>query len=145
MFPEFENQFLESLVFSLKKRRKSLAHKNVTIRCDKVYETTEGLRTEIAEVVLDDSIAPNRSAALRLNVWPNRWVWVDARKYEKKGLAWSWSFEGRLQGNCSARDLVETAEESFLFSRYADPSPTISEINKYWHAILATGPKLVGG
>ena len=52
------------------------------------------------------------SVSLRLAVWDDRWVWVDARRSSKSGWVWESTTEGRFVSAGGARDLVAHAEET---------------------------------
>lgn len=79
-------------------------------------------------------------AALRLLVWPDRWVWVDCRRSTKVGWAWACTIEGRFLARGGARTLIEKVEETLLATRSGDQVP--ERVARVWSSYLATGPRL---
>jgi len=140
MFPTFENEFLNSVVYSLRKRHKSLKHKLHSITCNKVYEVYED-NTKLEKLELDfrESRTYN-GMTCRLFVWPDRWVWVDARKATKKGWEWEWTFEGRLLGGYGGRELISAIEEALFESTDENFKPIMFEVKEIWRPLLAKGP-----
>ena len=140
MFPKFENEFLNYVAFSLSKRHKSLKHKLHSISCDKVYEVNEdNEKLEKLELHLRDSRSSN-GMQCRLFVWPDRWIWIDARKGAKKGWEWEWTFEGRLLGEFGGRELISAVEKALFDSIDEHFKPVMSEVEEIWRPLLAKGP-----
>jgi hypothetical protein len=136
--PRFEDEFLESVAFAFRKRRKSLKHRASNVDFAKVYErmASEKLaRLEIDLLKYDD-------ATIRLWAWPDRQIWLDARRPAKKGWAWSWTYEGRLLGERSAPDIIAALEETFDMLYQMD-STRVSVLDRPWVKLLAKGPRPV--
>jgi hypothetical protein len=135
-FPKFESEFLEELAIAFRKRRKALSHRLQSAECAKVYELAEGKKMERLEIYL-----PYFDwAILRLHAWPDRMIWVDARQSAKKGWAWSWTQDGRLLGDCSARDVIGALEDTIGPLQQMDSSRT-RELCASWSHLLAKGPR----
>ena len=137
-FPRFDSEFLEGLAFAFRKRRKALSHRAQSAEYAKVYELIEGEKTERLEIHL-----PYFDwGLLRLHAWPDRQIWLDARRSAKKGWAWKWTYDGRLLGNCAASDVIKALEDTL------DPLPRMDssrthELSGPWSRLLATGPREV--
>jgi hypothetical protein len=129
-----KSAFLTDTLAALSKRRKALRHKLRHISVERVLERTEGNEWEKLEVSCE-ALGPR----LRLFVWQDRWVFVDARTPTKEGWAWEFTTQGRLVGGVEARALVAaleaTIEASFLESSAA--------LERVWTPLLATGPRPV--
>lgn len=136
--PRFDSEFLEELALAFRKRRKALRHKATGAGYAKVYERIGDEKVERLEIHLPK----HDGALLRLHAWPDRMIWLDARRSAKTGWAWSWTKEGRLLGTCSAVDAVQTLEATFdhLFEMTA---AQVDELSEPWNALLAGGPRLV--
>lgn len=137
--PQFESDFLNDVAFSFKKRRKSLKHRCAQIAFGKVYEIENNQETERLELKLQ-ARSSSKGERLRLHAWPDRWIWVDARKGAKKGWEWEWTFDGRLLGAFTGRDLIAAVEESLAFSFYSDTAPQSYDVSNIWQPLLAKGP-----
>jgi hypothetical protein len=94
-----------------------------------------------SEQVADLEIAVKMGAvSVRVLLWADRWVWVDARQYgtrRKGGWVWSKTLEGRFVASGGAGVLVATLEASM--SLYAAQPAT--EIARIWERHLAVGPQ----
>lgn len=134
--PPFDDEFLESTAVSLRKRTKALGHLVPHVDISKVYDAGT-VRRERLEVSLSGYQSNNPT--LRMHVWPDRWVWVDARELSKRGWVWAWTYEGRLLGDRSGRDLVATLENSYHGLSNMDGTRT-HELTALWKPLLARGP-----
>lgn len=81
-------------------------------------------------------------ATTRLNIWDDRWVWIDAREASESGWIWSWTSDGRLAGECSARDLIDAMVETVDLSCHMTQDD-ICLFDKIWRGHLAKGPDLL--
>ncbi len=135
--PRFQDAFLENLAFAFRKRRKALTHQ-VRVEFAKVYEAAGSKETERLEV----SVLRYDDAWLRLHAWPNRQIWLDARRREKTGPRWSWSFEGRLLDERLAPEVVKALEETIALLFEMD-APRTHVLNGPWARLLAQGPRAV--
>lgn len=136
--PSFASEFLEDIAEAFRKRRKSLSHRVSRAECHKVYELVDGKKTERLEVYLQDGTRP-RGALLRMHVWPDRLVWLDARIATKAGWAWAWTYEGRLLGNHTGRDVIIALEECIDLLPRMEGS-RIGELDGPWKHLVAKGP-----
>jgi hypothetical protein len=134
----FDDEFLQSVAEAFRRRRKALNHRASRADCQKVYEVSESSRTERLEIYLEDGTR-QRGALLRLHAWPDRWIWVDARRSTKTGWAWEWTYEGRLLGKHAGQDVVEALEKTYDLLPSMDAALT-QELVKPWKRLLAKGP-----
>lgn len=136
--PRFDSEFLEALALAFRKRRKALRHKARGAGYAKIYERVGDEKMERLEIHLPKY----DGALLRLHAWPDRKIWLDARRSAKKGWAWSWTKEGRLLGTWSAAEAMQILEATFdrLYEMTADH---VDELSEPWNALLADGPRLV--
>lgn len=129
----FDSPFLVGVLAAVAKRRKAIRHKVRSIAVERVLERTHAQEHEKLEIVSEVG-----RARLRLFVWDDRWVFVDARAPTKRdGWAWEFSYEGRLVGD-DARALICAFEESI------DAAHTQSgeAMERVWKPLLAAGPRL---
>jgi hypothetical protein len=52
-----------------------------------------------------------RSVIARVHVWPDRWVWIDARHSVRGGWRWQFTTQGRFVSAGGARALVANVEK----------------------------------
>lgn len=130
------------LLEALRRRSRALRHKFHIAEWERVaieQGSGEAASEERVDVFLQRLRSAN-SLQLRLSFWPDRWTWVDARERAKTGWGREWSFEGRLSGKHSGRDLVEALEKtSSIFA-----TSTIVEqahLDEIWEPLLLVGPK----
>lgn len=128
-----KSPFLAGVLAALAKRRRAIRHKVRKIAVDKLRErisADEHEKLEISSVV--------GTAQLRLFVWDDRWVFVDARIPTKSdGWSWEFSYEGRLVGD-EARALIEAFEDSIE----AAAMQSGERLELVWKPLLAGGPHL---
>jgi len=136
--PPFENEFIEVVAQNFRKRLKSLRHSVSTpIEVDKVYREVGGDNVETLELNLSGR---RDRPKLRMVVWHNRFVSLDARIWSKRnGWLWEWTFDGRLSGDKSGIDLVQAIETTLARLPDMDKTRT-SELTAIWSALLARGP-----
>jgi len=136
--PSSENEFLASVLASMKKRQKAIKYKTTAMTCDKVIETHDSVRKEKLETSFRWM-----KRDLRAFVWEDRWVWVDFRSASKRGWLWEWTFEGRLLPRHDGRVLVDALEKT-LDAAPSDDAGDVSVFGAIWRTLLAQGPKPVG-
>ena len=124
--------FLAGVLAALAKRRKAIRHKVRSISVEKVLERTSADEREKLEI--SSSVG---AARLRLFVWEDRWVFIDARTPTKaSGWAWEFNYQGRLLGD-EAHALIHAFEQSI-------DAATIQSgeaLGGVWKPLLATGPR----
>jgi hypothetical protein len=125
--------FLAEVLASLAKRRKAIRHKARSITVEKVRERANAEEREKLEISAEVG-----AARLRLFVWDDRWVFIDARAPTKRsGWAWEFSYEGRMVGD-EARALIGAFEQS-IEATTTQPAETLAGV---WKPLLASGPRL---
>ena len=136
-----ENDFAQMVIGAFRKRSKALSRRGSTVECTPVKEIVDGQESKLGRT--DVTIAYRIEGArieLRLHVWADRWVWVDARRGSKTGWVWEFTDEGRFVSPGGAQDLVRRAEDTIDASYLSavDVSPAMSKI---WSKHLARGPR----
>ena len=128
-----KSQFLAAVLATLAKRRKAIRHKTRHIAADRVLERMSAEEHEKLEVTSDVGMA-----RLRLFVWDDRWVFIDART-PTKNSGWEWEFtcQGRLIGE-EAAALIRAFEASVD----AAASQSSEALQRVWKPLLASGPRL---
>ena len=138
--PNFNSQFLNECVKSFSKVRKSLKHSSQELKINKIIEVREVDEFEKIELVIRASLSRN-GIRVRLHVWDDRWIWIDARKSVKNGWEWEHNIEGRLSGHVTERDLMKTLK-TFYKETFLYVSETAQAMfDNHWKAIVAQGPK----
>ena len=129
-----KSEFLADTLRCLAKRRKAIRHKVRDIAVEKVLERTGRGEREKLEIACT-------GPALRLFVWDDRWVFIDARTLVKdKGWTWEFTDQGRLVGGADGRGLVAALEETIE----AVSSQSSAALKQIWKPLLASGPRLIG-
>lgn len=100
----------------------------------KVYELVDREKVERLEI---DLLSVGKTS-LRLHAWPDRLIWLDARRPTKKGWTWSWTYEGRLLA--STVDVIASMELSLDLLAGMETSRT-GELDQLWVRLLARGPR----
>lgn len=135
VLPVFEDEFLKALVESFRRRRKALSHKSSAIQVEKVREVEGNQETEKLEITLENY----DNISVRLHVWADRWMWLDARKGSKCGWIWTWQEEGWPLRPSNCREIVEALEGTHDLAFGMEPTRT-HEFSALWNSILARGP-----
>lgn len=139
--PRFENEFLEEVAESLRKRRKAISHQASRIDGQKAYETVGSAKEEKFEIYLDKT-SSRKGPRLKVSVWADRWILVDAREPSGKGVKgwlWEWTADGRLIGGLSGKEIVRALEES-ISALYAMDKGRVQKFDEIWRHILTRGP-----
>ena len=142
MIPTFETTFLSEIGESIRRRQKALKHKTFGMKCERAWESSEGLKREKLELTLS---GPPRSkdAQLRFFAWSDRWIWADAREGGTPGWKWEWTVEGSVLGNVTGRDVVNAVESSYSASPFLSDRNFKGEINAIWKPLLKAKLSLV--
>lgn len=127
--------FLADILLSLAKRRKAIRHQVRNIAAEKVKERAEGVEREKLEITCE---IDGRGTSLRMFVWEDRWILVDARRpIKKEGWAWVYTSEGRT--TVDGRTIVEGLEASIE----AASLQSVETFERVWQPMIATGPRPV--
>jgi hypothetical protein len=139
--PPFRDEFLELMAVSFRKRSKAISHMTAaTVEVDKVYREVESHQHETLEFNLWNRTG---DPTLKIIVWHDRWVWLDARAGSKRdGWLWEWNFNGRLLGDKSGKDFVEAAEKT-IWGLHSAKKGLTDHLNTAWSPLLARGPKAI--
>lgn len=132
----FKSAFLTDVLLALAKTRKAIRHKVRQLAVEKVLEHTDGDHHEKLEICCEVGAREK----IRLFLWDDRWVFVDARTPTKdSGWKWEFTHQGRLGGGSVGRALVQAFEQSIEAA--ADQSA--DGLGRVWMPLLASGPRLV--
>ena len=141
--PAEGEDFAADAVASLAKRAKAIRHSGAKLEWRDVVEIEDGVESEVARVDVEISHETFTGLIrLRLKVWGDRWVCVDAGFLQKRRWAWESALQGRFVGQDGGRGLVRMIEETMSVSRSAD-SAVPNLIEEVWEKSLAKGPKVV--
>jgi hypothetical protein len=136
-----EDDFADAVLLAFRKRGRALSRGGATVECTPVKEIVDGRASGIGRT--DVSIAHRGTrASIRLVVWGDRWVWVDARRYSKVGWVWKCRSEGWFVSQDGAPAVVAHVEETLSACRLptAEVPGAISEI---WAKCLSVGLRSV--
>jgi len=130
-----KSAFLAGTLAALGKRRRAIRHKVSSIAVEKVLERTSTDEHDKLEI-----FATVGAARLRLFVWDDRRVFIDARTPTKtSGWAWEFSYQGRMAVS-EPRFLIEAFEQSID----AVAAQSGDALDGVWKPLLATGPRPAG-
>ena len=138
--PRFEDQQLEQISDSLRRRRRALRNKTRSINLDRVIESEGGCRTEKLELTVEPLVP--RRAYVRVFLWADRFIWVDARQPSKNGWRFSWSKEGQLVGR--KRGQLQKTIEQTIDELAGDPTRVDATLEELWAPIISTGLRSIG-
>jgi len=83
-----------------------------------------------------------RSVIVRTHVWPDRWVWIDARHSVHGGWRWQFTTQGRFVDPGGARALVTHVEKMLRTAqRPADEVP--EAMYAIWQGSLTSGHRRI--
>jgi hypothetical protein len=80
-----------------------------------------------------------RSVLLRLHVWPDHWIWVDARHSVRGGWRWEFTTEGRFLPAPGPRALCVRIEQ-MLRAAHLTAARVPDAMRHIWEHTLASGP-----
>ena len=126
--------FLVEVLGALSNRRKAIRYRLRRVSAEKVLERTDSQEREKVEITCE-----GHGQKLRLFLWDDRWVFIDARMPSKRGWAWEFTYQGRLIGAADARSLVGALEQSIDASTLGDTAA----LERVWRPLLAAGPRPV--
>jgi hypothetical protein len=138
-----EVDFSSAVLEAFQKRQRAFSRRGAPVECTPVKEIVDGRESEIGRTDVRIEFRVDRARiTLRLQVWGDRWVWVDARRSAKFGWVWESTSEGRFVSPGGARDLVAHVEETLSAAHLpiADVPRAISAI---WSRCLAVGLRSV--
>jgi hypothetical protein len=135
--PPVPEDFIEEVIHALKKRSKSIKHSGGVLQIEKVKEIENGVESSVGRM---DITIQLRKAQMRLIVWGDRWVWLDARQKSKSGWVWEATSQGRLLGEHPAKLLVTKIQETISAAQSFNPGVP-SQIEQIWKVHLAVGPR----
>jgi hypothetical protein len=138
--PADDNDFVSEFAFALHKRAKAIKHRGVKIESQRVKEIKNGVESPIARLDVKLTYRIEQRVTLTVAVWPDRWIWVDARRSSKRGWLWASTLEGRFLARAGAPDLVRHIEAT-LDASHGPHDHVPHKIAAVWAGSLAHGPR----
>lgn len=132
-FPNFDSDFLSNIVFSVKKRSKSIKHKTSSYSLQKVIEKDGQKEYEKLEIDIDVLYT-----SVRIFFWCDRFAWIDIRTPSKRGWSFEWQNEGRIGGSNS--QVILKAIEKTIELSMAPNKESIVLLDDVWRNIIFKGP-----
>jgi hypothetical protein len=113
------------------RRSKSLKHAFRTVALEGIADQADG---QFGLQLSATAWREGRPPILRLQLWPDRWVWFDARQAGPGGgWKWSWTIDGRLSHDRSARDMLDAFQGSL-----AHLPDSLEHAAEIWAEVLLT-------
>ena len=108
----------------------------------KVIEVGDQTNSEKIEIGIRTSQSRN-SIRIRVYLWDDRWLWVDARKSKKEGWDWEYTSEGRFSNSVSVRELMLSLKSFCKDSESFNVNNVAVLANTYWGKVIAKGPQKI--
>lgn len=136
------SEFLADFHLSLRKRKRAICYRVRSIELEKILEHANG--KELERLELECTLSHRHRTKVRVFVWQDRWVWVDARSMVGSSKGWSWEFttEGRAIGGVDGHRLVQAVEASISAGSQVVQGNGLA-LAAVWKPLLAAGPRLV--
>ena len=83
-----------------------------------------------------------RSVIVRVHVWPDRWVWIDARHSVHGGWRWQFTTQGRFVNVGGARALVSNVEK-MLRTAQRPAAEVADAMQAIWDGSLLSGARRI--
>lgn len=134
---EPENHALKDVYENIKRRSKAIKYRGGLLSCERILERDGDESME----KLEFSYGPKKSVSapsIRMYVWSDRWVWVDAREASRNGWKWEWTGEGRAPGQDFGRVLTKALERS-IDEAITCLGNAPDELEKIWGPLLSDG------
>lgn len=131
------DETLKEVYESVRRRSKAIRHRGGTLTYARVIERENECETEKLEFSYRSNRAKT-SPVIRMYVWSDRWVWIDARKSAKRGWEWEWTGEGRVFGPSIGQFLTKAFENS-ISEMTRNNENTASNIEVIWNSLLSDG------
>jgi hypothetical protein len=136
-FPNVDAEPLRDFLAAVNSRSRSLKRTFRKIIFDASNDEASEPPLEKLDVTFQKGITSN-SVRIKLVIWADRWVWVDAREPSRQGWRWFRTFDGRLAGGQSGADLLRAIEEFAVSLPGNTDDLAIAE--RIWSKILLKGP-----
>jgi hypothetical protein len=136
--PQLETAYLNEVVQAFVKRSKALKRKFKDLRLERIYDEAAVPPMECLQVSFRTSFSPS-GPRVKLRVWENRWVWVDARQPSKAGWLWSSTSEGRIAGGKSGTDVLRALENFYILLPNHDYMGDLDGAAQVWSDLLLSG------
>ena len=138
-----QDDFSSAVLEALRKRMKAIKRKGVDVHLQPVKEVVDGRESDRGRLDVDLAYrVQSAKVRVRIKVWGDRWIWLDARRSSKAGWVWEYTVDGRLLPSYSASDLVKLAEQTIATAYLPDDS-VARAIASVWTKCLARGPQPV--
>lgn len=136
----FQSVFLQQVVESIGRKRKAIKHALAEFSLEKVREIRDGECYEVVEIR-----AKRRGQSpvnISLNVWDDRWTWIDVRQPKKQGWRFEWQCSGRI-GNADPMSISSALIQTFKLPFDMDETSIASQLDGIWQKIVLQGVRNV--
>ena len=133
--PRVENEFLEDVLESFRRRSKALKHRNAKPKIERFLDIRDDETEEIVEVRIERD-----RQTLRLTLWSDRYIdfWA-AEMVRNIGWKFEYRNSGRFLGGIDGRSIVNAVETS-LSAMFEMSDENVGNLEEIWKPLLATGP-----
>lgn len=143
MDQKVEGDLSHAVRLAFRKRSRALSRRGATVECTPVKEVVDGRDSELGRTDVSIEYRVERAnVSLRLCVWGDGWVWVDARRSSKSGWVWESTSEGRFVSQNGAGDIVVHVEET-LGACHLPVAEVPRAISAIWSRCLSVGLRSV--
>jgi hypothetical protein len=133
-----EAGFVAELAEAFRARRRAIKHRGAKLDWTRSSESVANAQPPVARLDVDCDYGRPQSK-LRIIVWDDRWMWVDARCGSKKGWVWAVTLEGRFLAAKGAKPLVALLEQTL--DAIGSANNIEAAIAALWSPHLAQGPR----
>ncbi len=132
-----DSPFILDLLESLKRRSKSLKHKNAVPEIARFVETREGVERQRVEI----TIRKRSRQQLIITAWDDRTIRLHAcESVWQAGWKFQHTCTGRFIGSDGGREIVQALEESLL-AMFEMTARDEAKLDRIWAPLLAKGPQ----
>jgi len=139
-WPKFESDFISDVVCEIQKRGKPIKHKVHSLSCKKENDASNNIILE--RMTLDFELYKVMSS-IRMSIWSDRTVFLNARQKMSNGRIFNCKIEGRVPGS-SGEEVIRKIEETIdLASRDDEGALLYKSLNAIWKNVIYSGPSKV--
>jgi hypothetical protein len=135
-----QSPYLRDIAEAFRRRHRAISSKSIELLGERLFENHQGTQLEKIEFTFRRR-RMGKAPVVRLFIWSDRWVWIDAREASKLGWRWQWTDEGRTLTATVGQTMVQAFEES-LAAIWGEPRDIEQRLHAIWKPLLATGPQV---